>query len=913
MDGENGCTPANPKCSKLAADFDVVTSKACDVTDAASAHGAAVSTACGAEPAASGAQPRQPALSTLSLAPVTPGADEVSTKHRSRLTESDCSPEPTIEKNRNSPPEDDAEKGETCASAETQAERLHSASRAAERRRFCGDSGESEERMRAQLADARKMVRALVGELAARDVEGDDDVASGDDDEDWEDDDADGRDQGEEFDLTKHIEKSLSRASRIFRHFYARTRQPQALRQERRVVRLKQQLARARAERVSLEAEMRAERAEWRALEAEARRGRAGARTGGAVTVSQGYATGLEAKAESFAAEAAEQGCVEAGARSVAAEAAKNAFVEAGARSEEQMTGSEQASSVDGCCCCGGSRALEELQAQAMVAQGEVYLVQAQLERAQAQLQRVQDERRKERERHKGALKQFVRFAMEDREREKRRAEEELGRERREMEERRRKELGGLEEEVERLRREVEKGRERERERVQEAWERGRKEGVGEGEFMRKVIGEGERRVAELRARVRELEEEKGEAERERREWDAERREWEAETRRMEGEVKGEQARRRAVEAALRRVEVEVVELRRARGAVEGERRAAVREVQREVVWGRERVEELEKGVAGLTGEVGELKGDVEGLKGGEARQAAWFEEAGSSPKGASVYVCRVASLPNAMPTAATRTGVAAATARARGAAAAAERASSAAATAAAAAGSTRRSHLTGSTHVCARQCCLHHAHACHTSQHACARMARAAIPGVARSGVPVESTQTHHACAATPGAPSPGSTCLYGAEAGHSLASSSEGSEGGDGGAAVGCCSCCPGGDSAAKRTLAQGEPGRRASSSSTSTGTSTSSGCLPHLIALNGNRRGRNEGRGLGESGAKGWSTVQAYRGWEEEKAHHRWSQGRSMSTGGGEQQGQEQEWEESGHEFISLLDGLHLSLEI
>ncbi|CAI7765467.1 unnamed protein product [Closterium sp. NIES-53] len=203
MDGENGCTPANPKCFKIAADYDVVTSKACDGADAASAHGAAVSAACGAEPAANSAQPRQPALSALSLAPVTPGEDEVSTKHRSRLTESDCSPEPTIEKNRNSPPEDDAEKGETCANAEAQAERLNSMPKTAEGRRSCGDGGETEERMRAQLADAQKMVRALVGELAARDVEGDDDVASGDDDEDVQEDDEDGRDQGDEFDLIK--------------------------------------------------------------------------------------------------------------------------------------------------------------------------------------------------------------------------------------------------------------------------------------------------------------------------------------------------------------------------------------------------------------------------------------------------------------------------------------------------------------------------------------------------------------------------------------------------------------------------------------------------------------------------------------------------------------------------------------
>ncbi|CAI5512752.1 unnamed protein product [Closterium sp. Naga37s-1] len=595
MDGENGCTPANPKCFKIAADYDVVTSKACDGADAASAHGAAVSAACGAEPAANGAQPRQPALSALSLAPVTPGEDEVSTKHRLRLTESDCSPEPTIDKNRNSPPEDDAEKGETCANAEAQAERSNSTPKTAERRRSCGDGGETEERMRAQLADARKMVRALVGELAARDVEGYDDVASGDDDEDVQEDDEDGRDQGDEFDLTKPPSRSPSRASQFFRRFPARTRHPQALRQERRVVRLKQQLVRARAERDSLEAEMRAERAEWRALEAEARRGR------------------------------------EAAARSVAPEAARpkaaqrvGGCVEADARNEKQMIiGSEQAGSGGGCCCCGGSEALEELQAQAMMAQGEVYLVQAQLERTEAQLVRVQEERRKERERHRGALKQFVRFAMEDREREKGRAEEEMGRERREMEERRRKEMGGLEEEVERLRREVEKGRERGRERVQEAWERGRKEGAGEAEFMRKVIGEGERRVGELRARVRQLEQEKGEVERERSEWDAERREWEAERRKMEGEVKGEQARRRAVEAALRRVEREVVELRRARGAVEGERRAVVREVQKEVMRERERVEKLEWGVEGLTGEVGELKGDVEGLKSGEAQRAA--------------------------------------------------------------------------------------------------------------------------------------------------------------------------------------------------------------------------------------------------------------------------------------------------
>ncbi|CAI5524812.1 unnamed protein product [Closterium sp. Naga37s-1] len=635
-DGNKGSKPDEPESPIRASGHDVAAGFiASGKTDAVTAHSAAVSSGCGAEAAAT-APPRQPALSAQSFAPVTPGAGEISTKSRSRLTDSDCSPRPANATSTLAPREADAEKGETCANAEALAERRNSALRAAEGRRNCGDGGETEERMRAQLADARKMVRALVGELAARDVEGDDDVASGGDDEDVDDDDEDGRGQGDEFDLTK------------------------ALRQERRVVRLKQQLARARAERESLEAEMRAERAEWHAKEAESRRGeaesrrgKAGARTSGTVMDPRGETntTGEEAGAKSAAAEPAQQVCVEAG-----------------ARSEEQITASEQASSGDGCCCCGGSKALEELQAQAMVAQGEVFLVQAQLERAEAQLLRVQEERRKERERHRGALKQFVRFAMEDREREKGRAEEEMGRERREMEGRRRKEVGGLEEEVERLRREVEKGRERERERVQEAWERGRKEGAGEVEFMSKVIGEGERRVGELRARVRQLEEEKGEVERERSEWDAERREWEAERRRMEGGVKSEQVRRRAVEAALRRVEHEVVELRKAKGAVEGERRAVVREVQREVVRGRERVEELGREVEGLTGEVRELKDDAEGLKDGDARQAtgaACFEEADSSHKAASVYVCRVASLPDAMPAAAIRTGAAAAAAAA--------------------------------------------------------------------------------------------------------------------------------------------------------------------------------------------------------------------------------------------------------
>ncbi|CAI5941540.1 unnamed protein product [Closterium sp. NIES-65] len=616
-DGNKGSKPDEPESPIRASGHDVEAGFiASGKTDAVTAHSAAVSSGCGAEAAAT-APPRQPALSAQSFAPVTPGAGEISTKSRSRLTDSDCSPRPANTTSTLAPREADAEKGETCANAEALAERRKSALRAVDWRRNCGDGGETEERMRAQLADARKMVRALVGELAARDVEGDDDVASGGDDEDVDDDDEDGRGQGDEFDLTK------------------------ALRQERRVVRLKQQLARARAERESLEAEMRAERAEWHAKEAESRRGKAGARTSGTVMDPWGETntTGGEAGANSAAAEPAQQVCVEAG-----------------ARSEEQITASEQASSGDGCCCCGGSKALEELQAQAMVAQGEVFLVQAQLERAEAQLLRVQEERRKERERHRGALKQFVRFAMEDREREKGRAEEEMGRERREMEGRRRKEVGGLEEEVERLRREVEKGRERERERVQEAWERGRKEGAGEVEFMSKVIGEGERRVGELRARVRQLEEEKGEVERERSEWDAERREWEAERRRMEGWVKSEQVRRRAVEAALRRVEREVVELRKAKGAVEGERRAVVREVQREVVRGRERVEELGREVEGLTGEVRELKDDVEGLKDdveglkddveglkdGDARQAtgaACFEEADSSHKAASVRV----------------------------------------------------------------------------------------------------------------------------------------------------------------------------------------------------------------------------------------------------------------------------------
>ncbi|CAI5460627.1 unnamed protein product [Closterium sp. Yama58-4] len=251
-------------------------------TDAASAHGAAVSPACGAEPAATVVPPRQPELSAQTFAPVTPGADEVSTKRRSRLAESDCSPLPANTIRTLVPLEYDAEKGRTCANGETK----NSAARAAERRRSCGDGGEMEERMRAQLADARKMVRALVGELAARDVEGDDDVASGHDDVDAEEDDEDGRDQGDEFDLTK------------------------ALRQERRVVRLKQQLARARAERESLEAKMRAERAEWRALEAEARRARAGAHTSGTVMDSQGETntTGGEAGARSAAAEPARQG-----------------------------------------------------------------------------------------------------------------------------------------------------------------------------------------------------------------------------------------------------------------------------------------------------------------------------------------------------------------------------------------------------------------------------------------------------------------------------------------------------------------------------------------------------------------------------------------------------------------------------
>ncbi|CAI6009423.1 unnamed protein product [Closterium sp. NIES-65] len=675
-DGNKGSKPDEPESPIRASGHDIAAGFiASGKTDAVTAHSAAVSSGCGAEAAAT-APPRQPALSAQSFAPVTPGAGEISTKSRSRLTDSDCSSRPANATSTLAPREADAEKGETCANAEALAERRKSALRAAEGRRSSGDGGETEERMRAQLADARKMVRALVGELAARDVEGDDDVASGGDDEDVDDDDEDGRGQGDEFDLTKHAptEGSPSRRSFILRHFPARTHRPQALRQERRVVRLKQQLARARAERESLEAEMRAERAEWHAKEAESRRGeaesrrgKAGARTSGTVMDPRGETntTGEEAGAKSAAAEPAQQVCVEAG-----------------ARSEEQITASEQASSGDGCCCCGGSKALEELQAQAMVAQGEVFLVQAQLERAEAQLLRVQEERRKERERHRGALKQFVRFAMEDREREKGRAEEEMGRERREMEGRRRKEVGGLEEEVERLRREVEKGRERERERVQEAWERGRKEGAGEVEFMSKVIGERERRVGELRARVRQLEEEKGEVERERSEWDAERREWEAERRRMEGGVKSEQVRRRAVEAALRRVEREVVELRKAKGAVEGERRAVVREVQREVVRGRERVEELGREVEGLTGEVGELKDDVEGLKDdaeglkddaeglkdGDARQAtgaACFEEADSSHKAASVYVCRVASLPDAMPAAAIRTGAAAAAAAA--------------------------------------------------------------------------------------------------------------------------------------------------------------------------------------------------------------------------------------------------------
>ncbi|GJP64588.1 hypothetical protein CLOP_g21565 [Closterium sp. NIES-67] len=224
------------------------------------------------------------APSAPSFAPVTPGAEEVSAKHRSRLT--DCSPRPadaasavrTLAARAHA--DEDEDGGKTRAYEEAQAERSNSALGAPERRGTRAER-EAEERMRGQLADARKMVRALVGELAARDVEGNDDVASGDDDED---EDEDNSERGAEFDLTK------------------------ALRQERRVVRLKQQLARTRAERDSLKAEARMQRSEREGREEEARLEGAAARDAGL----HADAAGLGAEAKRLDAEAARQECLEA-------------------------------------------------------------------------------------------------------------------------------------------------------------------------------------------------------------------------------------------------------------------------------------------------------------------------------------------------------------------------------------------------------------------------------------------------------------------------------------------------------------------------------------------------------------------------------------------------------------------------
>ncbi|GJP86297.1 hypothetical protein CLOP_g16340 [Closterium sp. NIES-67] len=461
------------------------------------------------------------APSAPSFAPVTPGAGEVSTKHRSRLNDCDCSPRPadaaspvrTLAARAHA--DEDEDGGKTHAYEEAQAERSKSTLGAPERRGTRAER-EAEERMRGQLADARKMVRALVGELAARDVEGDDDVASGDDDED---EDEDNSERGAEFDLTK------------------------ALRQERRVVRLKQQLARTRAERDSLKAEARMQRSEREGREEEARLEGAAARDAGL----HADAAGLGAEAKRLDAEAARQECLEAreareaegrsvnvvlrqlvsrmkgaeeevraarermsggmtergeargsggssgtgrgewctggtsassgdassgtsseshwetaaagvvgdegegvgeGAECVAGEwqallaqlggeemqegvagvlrdllgevhvlVAAAAAAGAGSRqggranqpaissdhqatrSEQQMTASEPPKSTDGCCCV-GSTALEDLQAQVLLAQGEVCLVQA-------QLQRVEEERRRERERHRAAMRQF--------------------------------------------------------------------------------------------------------------------------------------------------------------------------------------------------------------------------------------------------------------------------------------------------------------------------------------------------------------------------------------------------------------------------------------------------------------------------------------------------------------------------